>query len=59
MRWKKWGRYYDREYDEWSRLERHKIEFDITKRYLDEYVSGTNLKVFDIGGAGRAAMRFT
>ena len=51
------GRYYDREYDEWSRLERHKIEFDITKRYLDEYVSGTNLKVFDIGGGpGRYAV---
>lgn len=50
------GRYYDREYDEWSRLERHKIEFDITKRYLDEYVTGTNLKVFDIGGGpGRYA----
>ncbi|GMG97480.1 hypothetical protein [Tepidimicrobium xylanilyticum] len=32
--------WYDEEYDEWERLERHKIEFDITKRYLDEYIQG-------------------
>lgn len=25
--------WYDEKYDEWDRLERHKIEFDITKRY--------------------------
>lgn len=41
---------YDKEYDEWERLERHKIEFDITKRYLDEYIIGDNLEIFDIGG---------
>lgn len=40
----------DEEYDEWERLERHKIEFDITKRYLDEYLNRKNLGVFDIGG---------
>jgi len=46
--------WYDNEYDEWERLERHKIEFDITKRYLDEYIIGENLEIFDIGsGPGR------
>lgn len=50
-------RFYDEEYDEWPRLERHRIEFDITKRYLDEYLVGTSLKVFDIGGGpGRYAI---
>ncbi|MBU5437362.1 class I SAM-dependent methyltransferase [Tissierella sp. MSJ-40] len=43
-------RWYDEKYDEWERLERHKIEFDITTRYLDEYLSGENLEIFDIGG---------
>jgi 2-polyprenyl-3-methyl-5-hydroxy-6-metoxy-1,4-benzoquinol methylase len=42
--------WYDTEYDEWQRLERHKIEFDITKRYLDEFIIGENLQIFDIGG---------
>lgn len=42
--------WYDEKYDEWERLERHKIEFDITKRYMDEYIVGENLKIFDIGG---------
>ncbi len=46
--------WYDEKYDEWERLERHKIEFDITKRYMDEYIIGENLEIFDIGGgAGR------
>lgn len=50
-------RWYDFEYDEWQRLERHKIEFDITKRYLDEFILGENLRIFDIGGGpGRYAM---
>jgi S-adenosylmethionine-dependent methyltransferase len=49
--------WYDTEYDEWKRLERHKIEFDITKRYLDEFIKGDNLQIFDIGGGpGRYAM---
>lgn len=50
-------RWYDEKYDEWNRLERHRIEFDITKRYLDEYIQGKNLKIFDIGGGpGRYSM---
>jgi S-adenosylmethionine-dependent methyltransferase len=49
--------WYDCEYDEWQRLERHKIELDITKRYLDEFIKGENLQIFDIGGGpGRYAM---
>ncbi|WFA08967.1 class I SAM-dependent methyltransferase [Tissierella sp. Yu-01] len=49
--------WYDEKYDEWDRLERHKIEFDITKRYLDEYITGENLEIFDIGGGpGRYAL---
>ena len=48
--------YYDQA-DEWSRLDRHKIEFDITKRYLNEYITGEKLKIFDIGGGpGRYAI---
>ena len=43
-------KFYDETYDEWERLDRHKIEFDITKRYLDEYIVGENLEIFDIGG---------
>lgn len=42
--------WYDEKYDEWERLNRHKIEFDITKRYLDEYIIGEGLEIFDIGG---------
>lgn len=42
--------WYDEKYDEWDRLNRHRIEFDITKRYLDEYIVGENLQIFDIGG---------
>lgn len=49
--------WYDEEYDEWERLDRHKIEFDITKRYLDEYIIGENLQILDIGGGpGRYAI---
>lgn len=42
--------WYDEKYDEWDRLNRHKIEFDITKKYLDEYIMGKDLEIFDIGG---------
>ncbi len=50
-------KYYDEQYDEWSRLERHKIEFDITKRYLDMYIPDNKLTIFDIGGGpGRYAL---
>ncbi|WP_234122692.1 class I SAM-dependent methyltransferase [Clostridium hydrogenum] len=36
-------------YDEWNRLERHKIEFEITKRYLNDYVPKA-ARILDIGG---------
>ncbi|MDS0526138.1 class I SAM-dependent methyltransferase [Clostridium sp. SHJSY1] len=42
--------WYDNLYDEWERLDYHKIEFDITKRYLDKFIVGKNLEIFDIGG---------
>ncbi len=49
--------WYDVKYDEWKRLDKHKIEFDITKRYLDEFLIGENLEIFDIGGGpGRYAL---
>lgn len=48
--------FYDFQYDEWSRLDRHKIEFDITKKYLDAYISESGLSIIDIGGGpGRYA----
>ncbi len=48
--------WYDNQYDEWSRLDRHKIEFEMTKRYMDTYIKGNSLKVLDIGGGpGRYA----
>ncbi len=34
---------------EWKRLERHRVEFDITKRYLSEYID-KNSKILDVGG---------
>lgn len=36
-------------YDEWHRLERHKVEFEITKKYIDKYVP-SNSRILDIGG---------
>ncbi len=49
--------WYDNQYNEWERLERHKIEFDMTKRFLDQYIQGQNLEILDIGGGpGRYAM---
>lgn len=42
--------YYDKNYDEWSRLDTSKIEFDITKRYMDKYIEKKNLHIIDIGG---------
>lgn len=41
--------YYNNRYDEWGRLERHKIEYEITKKVLDEYME-ENSEVLDIGG---------
>lgn len=37
------------EYDEWSRLERHRMEFEITKKALDEYIPAGST-VLDVGG---------
>lgn len=42
--------WYDTQYDEWSRLDHHRVEFEITKRYLDTFIQGENLRIFDIGG---------
>lgn len=50
-------KFYDEEYDEWNRLERHFVEFALTKRYMDEYLdkyrkqhNKKSLKILDIGG---------
>ncbi|HKM35068.1 MAG TPA: class I SAM-dependent methyltransferase [Lachnospiraceae bacterium] len=50
-------KYYDEQYDEWNRLERHFVEFTLTKRYMDTYLNQyceasvkQTLKIFDIGG---------
>ncbi len=46
--------YYDNEFNEWERLDRHKVELDITKRFMDLHIQGECLKILDIGGgAGR------
>lgn len=42
--------FYNEEYDEWQRLERHKVEFDVTKRYIDTYVPESPCDIIDIGG---------
>lgn len=34
---------------EWQRLERHKVEFDLTKRYLHEYICQPS-SILDVGG---------
>lgn len=41
--------YYDNQYDEWGRLERHKLEYEITKKVLIDYI-GDNSEVLDVGG---------
>lgn len=41
--------YYNFEYDEWSRLERHRIEFEMTKRALGEFID-SNSEILDVGG---------
>lgn len=43
-------KWYDEKYDEWIRLDRHKVEFEITKRYLKEYIGEGKKKILDIGG---------
>jgi len=35
--------------DEWERLERHKIEFELSKRFMDRYMKPKD-KVLDLGG---------
>lgn len=42
--------FYDEQYDEWSRFDRHPIEFDVTKTYLDRYLPAAPARVLDIGG---------
>lgn len=45
--------YDDNAIKEWERLERHKVEFDITKRYLLEYIKDSS-RILDVGaGPGR------
>lgn len=41
--------FYNYQYDEWGRLERHRIEFEITKKVLDEFVCRDS-EVLDVGG---------
>ena len=42
--------YYDKySEDEWERLNRHKIEFEITKRYIQNYIT-KKAKILDVGG---------
>jgi len=41
--------YYNYRYDEWGRLLRHRIEYEMTKRALDKYIS-PNSSVLDVGG---------
>lgn len=42
-------RFYDEEYEEWERLAYHLPEFEVTKRYMLQYITGEK-KVLDIGG---------
>lgn len=49
-------RFYDEEYEEWERLAYHLPEFEVTKRYMLQYMEGPR-KVLDIGGGpGRYAI---
>jgi S-adenosylmethionine-dependent methyltransferase len=50
--------YYDQNaQEEWERLERHKIEFQVTLRALSEFLPGPPAKLIDIGGGpGRYAI---
>jgi len=41
--------YYNSQCGEWGRLERHRIEYEITKKVLDEYIED-NSEVLDVGG---------
>jgi S-adenosylmethionine-dependent methyltransferase len=35
--------------NEWSRLDRHPLEFEITKKYLDRYIPPKS-NILDMGG---------
>ncbi len=54
-------RYYDGAADkEWRRLDRDRVEFAVTLRALDEYLSPAPARVLDIGGGpGRYAIELT
>lgn len=41
--------YYNYDYDEWGRLLRHRIEFEMTKRMLDRFIKEKST-VLDVGG---------
>jgi 2-polyprenyl-3-methyl-5-hydroxy-6-metoxy-1,4-benzoquinol methylase len=41
--------YYNHDYDEWGRLLRHRIEFEITKRALNKFIP-EKASVLDVGG---------
>ena len=41
--------FYNNAYDEWSRLERHRIEFEMTKKAMGQYIA-PNSEVLDVGG---------
>ncbi len=41
--------FYNNAYDEWGRLERHRIEFEMTKKAMDQYIA-PNSEVLDVGG---------
>ena len=43
------GDFYDNTYDEWGRLERHRIEFEMTKRALNEFINSKS-EILDVGG---------
>lgn len=52
-------RFYDEEYEEWERLSRHMVEFEVTKRYLKQYITG-HKKILDVGGGpGRYSIFLT
>lgn len=43
-------KWYDEEYEEWERLDRHRVEFDITKRIMDRFIPDKPMEIIDIGG---------
>lgn len=43
-------RFYDEEYEEWERLAYHLPEFEVTKRYMQQYITDSSHKILDIGG---------